>query len=107
RENFGIHERFAAGKSYFQRLKLRGCNLVEKGAELGQVNISQPVVAWARLDVAIAALDVAEAAGVDPQRAQAFERYDGALLPSRSPVGIAEFESLGCDGNLVHRRTIR
>ena len=63
-------------------------DLVEKGGRLGAGDIGEPVVVGARVDIAIAAGDIAEAAGVDPQRAQARQAPRArAVRPWRSSRG--------------------
>ena len=90
-EDVGIHEGLAAGEADFPRGQSFARDLIEEGSDLGARHVDEPVVLRARLDVAIAAFDVAEAAGVDPQRAQRLQGDEGAGLAGRRPVRIAEF----------------
>ena len=90
-DHVGIHERLAAGEADLAHRQAIACDLIEKGSRLGAGKISEPVVVGARVDVAIAACDVAQAAGVEPQRAQAGKCDTGAALALGGHVGVAEF----------------
>ena len=61
-------------------------DLVVEGGGLGPRDVDEPVVAGARFDVAVPAGDVAERAGVDPERLQASApRWRGARALRSSP----------------------
>src|SRR5262249_34494288 len=65
-------------------------DLVEKFRNLGAADVSEPVVLGARFDVAVAALDVAQAAGVDPQCAQSVQWNLRTPFSGRGPVWVTE-----------------
>jgi glycine C-acetyltransferase len=64
--------------------------LNEEGRNLAAVDRIEPVVLRARFDIAIAAFDVAQAAGVDPQHAQSLKPNLRAPLTGSGPVRVAE-----------------
>src|SRR4029453_16178930 len=80
----GIHERLAAGEADFFGPPSLVFDLVEVGGDLGALKINEPIVLRGGLDVAVAAGDVAERAGVEPQRLEFAQRDAGAPLPARS-----------------------
>ena len=65
-DDVGIHERLAAGEADLAHGPLPMLDLVEIGGRLGAGDVGEAIVVGARFDVAIAAGDIAEAAGVDP-----------------------------------------
>src|SRR6478752_1098704 len=89
-ENVGVHERLAAGEADLPRGQRLALDLIEEGRNLAAVDISEPVVLRARFDIAIAAFDVAQAAGVDPQHAQSLKPNLRAPLTGSGPVRVAE-----------------
>ena len=101
-EDVGVHERLAAGEADLPRGQPLARDLIEEGSDLGARHIGEPVVLRARFDIAIAAFDVAEAAGVDPQRPQRFKRDASAGLAGRGPVRIAEFALARLERGLGH-----
>ena len=66
-------------------------DLIEIGGRLGARDVGKAIVVGARVDIAIAAGDVAEAAGVDPQRAQGVKCDARAPLAFGGHIGVAEF----------------
>ena len=88
--------------------------LVEIGRHLGRRQIGQAVVRGRGFDVAIRAGDVAQRAGVEPQRLKPGQRHARAALALGGDVGVPEFrrverlEGLGGGDVLVHgSRSIR
>ena len=65
-DDVGIHERLAAGEADLAHGPLPVLDLIEIGDRLGAGDVGEAVVVGARFDIAIAAGDIAEAAGVDP-----------------------------------------
>jgi hypothetical protein len=90
-DNLGVHERLAAGEADLSDRKAIAHDFVEEGSGLGTGDVGQPIVLGARLDVAVTALDIAKAAGVDPQRAQRLKPNASAALAFSGPIWIGEF----------------
>src|SRR5204863_7869538 len=71
--------------------QIAALDLVEILRDFRARQIDQPVVARARLDITIATRDVAQAAGVEPQRLEAIERNARAGLAAGGAQWILEF----------------
>ena len=97
-----VHERLAAGEADLARGSARAAISSRKAAASARRDVDEPVVLRARFDVAVAAGDVAEGAGVDPQRRKRFQRARGARLAVRGPVRIAEFAGVCLNAASVH-----
>src|SRR5690606_26539789 len=89
-DDFGIEKRLAASEPDFAGRQLQLCDFIEIRRDLRRADVLQPVVPRARFDVAIPALDVAERAGVDPQRLEPGQRNDSPALAGGSPVRVLE-----------------
>jgi hypothetical protein len=90
RQHVGVEEGLASGEADLARPQSEPQRSRREGAGFGGGDIDEPVVGRARLDIAVGAGDVAQRAGVDPQRVQPLERHLGARRALRGQVGIAE-----------------
>ena len=86
-----VHEGLTAREADLAGAKPSGLDLVEVGRGLGRRYVGEPAVARARFDIAVLTGNVAERAGVDPERLEPLERHAGPGLAGRRPVGILEF----------------
>ena len=86
-----VHERLAAREADLLGAPTVALDLVEECRHIRAIEIDQAVVPGARFDVAIAAGDVAERAGVEPERPQVPQRHAGARLAVGGEMRIFEF----------------
>jgi hypothetical protein len=87
-EHVGVHEGLAAGEADFTRAE-PAC-LVEEKIDFGQRRIDQGVVPGRAFDVAVLAGEIAQGAGVDPQRVEPLHRDARADVALRRPQRVAE-----------------
>ena len=76
-------------------------DLVEVGGDLGGAEIDQPIVARRGFDVAVVAREVAERAGIEPQRLERPQGHVGPRLAFGGGQGILELRRI--DRNGEHR----
>ena len=104
-----LQERLAAGEADFPGGEGALRDLVEIGARLVGGQIGVPVVARARLDIAVAAGQVAGRAGVEPQRIEPFEGDPAARLALGGRVRVAKLpgrEGPKRDGGWIGHRSL-
>src|SRR5262249_46144495 len=101
-KKFRVHERLAAGKPDLFRSPSMALDLVKVGSNFIVREINEAVVPRTRFDIAVAASDVAERAGVEPKRPQPLQRDARARLTRRGEMGILELLRL----KLRHRVAI-
>src|SRR5262249_18950389 len=101
-KKFRVHERLAAGKPDLLRSPSIALDLVKVGSDFIVREISETVIPRTRFDIAVAASDVAERAGVEPKRPQPLQRDVRAWLTCRGEMGIFELLRL----KLRHRVAI-
>jgi hypothetical protein len=106
-----VHERLAAGEADLARAQPQRLDLVEQARSVPGLEIAQPIVLRSRLDVAVEALDVAQRAGVDPQRIEPRQADGRPGLALGGDVGIPELGRKGRKvrairlvGNVCHDR---
>ena len=80
-----VHERLAAGEADQPGAEPQRRDLVEVLRHVGGAQINQPVIARRGFDIAVAAGQIAQRAGIEPQRVQRFERDLGARFAGRGP----------------------
>ena len=73
-----VQERLAAGKADQPGAEPQRRDLVEVLSHVGDAQINQPVIARRGFDIAVAAGQIAQRAGIEPQRIERFERDLGA-----------------------------
>ena len=94
-----VHERLAAGEADLLGAEAECGDFIQIGARFGAVDVRETVVARTRLDVAVGTGEVAQRAGVEPQRAQLAEGHGGAALAFGGAVGVRELPARGGDGD--------
>ena len=90
RRQLRVHERLAAGEADLLDGQAVAGNLVEVAAHVIEVDVGQAVVVRPRFHVAVAATQIAQAAGVEPKRRQPRQRHHGAALALGGDVRFAE-----------------
>ena len=102
RQHVGIHERLATGEGDLAGRQAFARDLVEEGLDLGQRQIDQRIIARRALDVAGGAGQIAQRAGVEPQRVQPGQRHLRARLAPGGHAGVFELAGRerpgGCQG---------
>jgi hypothetical protein len=90
-----VHERLAAGEADLARAQPQRLDLVEQTCGVSGREIAQTIVLRPRLDVAVEAFDVAQRAGVDPQRIEPRQPDRRPGLALGGDVGIPELVRQG------------
>ncbi len=90
RDHVRVHERLAAGERDLAGGQLAISDLIEIRGDLGERQIHQCVVARRAFDIAALAGQVAQGAGVEPERLQRGHRDAGARLALGGDQRIAE-----------------
>jgi len=88
-DEVGVHERFTAGEADLRRVTA-GIGLVQEPVDLRRRQVDQAVIGRAGFDVAVDAFQVAQGAGVEPQRRQPVQRHRGPLAAVCRREGVAE-----------------
>ena len=90
RRQLRVHERLAAGEADLLDGQAVVGDLVEVAAHVVEADVGQAVVVRSRFHVAVAATQIAQAAGVEPERRQPRQRHHGAALALGGDVRFAE-----------------
>jgi hypothetical protein len=93
-EKIWVHERLAAGEADLARANGGVGGFHKERCDFGACDIDQRIILGRAFDVAALARDVAQRAGVEPQRREAVEWHCRAALALGGPDGIDEFFAL-------------
>ena len=93
RRDVGVHEGLTACQPDLPRRQPRLGDLVEKAHDVGERQVGKAVVGRARFDIAVAASEVAQRAGVEPKGPERVERDRGAPVAVRRDVRVAKLDA--------------
>jgi hypothetical protein len=99
-----VHERFAAGETDLAHRQGVAVDLVQIAFQIRERQIGQRVIGRRAFDIAIDAGEVAQRAGVEPERGQCLQRDAGTGLTLGGDARVAEFRRVERRGSGGKRR---